>query len=491
MKRGILWFAVGFAAAVVLVAGVLPWGLRRITERELMRYFRDVPLSLPFHAFTELSIQSFLSYSAPDLAKYITDETVRRVAGTIEEKYAVHLKTARRGIGSVDEMAACLGEMGLLAEMRLDADTVRQALAAIDPAARFVQPRSDHAIYHPASPPSGPVRLPAEWEPIGAVLVSWPIYFPANWKTITGFVREIVTDADALVLAPNEFWQRAVELYLGRAGLDLARVRFIRVPIDDVWVRDFGPITVVSPATGAPAFVANPYVIAGQPYYKHDAEAAAEIGRSFGLPIHYLPVIVEGGNILSDGQGTLMLADSVLLHNPDTPPDKLERIFAQYYGCRRLLLFPRLEGEVTGHIDVVVKILDEDTVMVTGSPKDHKWHHTIEDIAARLAATPSAKGSPYKVIRIPLPRTDTDFQEWTYINSLTLNRKVIVPIYGVPEDEEALRIYREAMPGHQIVGVNYRQYPVGAVHCQSKEVPQAAMDRLMGGTIPAAGKGGE
>ena len=75
------------------------------------------------------------------------------------------------------------------------------------------------------------------------------------------------------------------------------------------------------------------------------------------------------------------------------------------------------------------------------------------------------------MIRVPLPRTHGGFKTYSYINSLTVNNKVILPLFGVPEDEIALRIYEDVMPQYNIVGIDYQVYPVGAVHCQTKEVP--------------------
>jgi len=60
---------------------------------------------------------------------------------------------------------------------------------------------------------------------------------------------------------------------------------------------------------------------------------------------------------------------------------------------------------------------------------------------------------------------------WTYVNSLILNHKVIVPTFGVEQDEKALELYRQIMPGYEVVGVNFSDFPLGSVHCNTKEIP--------------------
>ncbi|WP_353087716.1 agmatine deiminase family protein, partial [Flavobacterium sp.] len=59
---------------------------------------------------------------------------------------------------------------------------------------------------------------------------------------------------------------------------------------------------------------------------------------------------------------------------------------------------------------------------------------------------------------------------WSYINSLTLNGSVIITVFGVSEDIVALDAYRQAMPNYKIIGINFSKYPVGSVHCQTKEM---------------------
>jgi len=309
------------------------------------------------------------------------------------------------------------------------------------------------------------------------VLLSFPIYYPHCWKTHAEFIRQIVPEADAFVTVPNKYWQKAVMLYLAQKEIHMEAVKFLHFATDDVWTRDYGPTSVLVGARQEPAFIWNPYYIRAQNYYKFDAEAAAVLAMKMDIPVYRLPMVIEGGNIITDGKGTIIITESVLDVNPDIDKQKLRNIFKDYFGCTRLITFSPCKGEITGHIDMIVKFVNEDTLMVCSNIKKYKWYNDFETIAQELSKMKSVNGKPYTIIRVPMPKTGNNSKNvWSYINSLTLNNKVIVPIFNVPEDKEALDIYRSAMPNHEIVGIDFRRYPVGSVHCQSKEIYQKVLN---------------
>jgi len=120
---------------------------------------------------------------------------------------------------------------------------------------------------------------------------------------------------------------------------------------------------------------------------------------------------------------------------------------------------------------MVVKFVDNDTLMVAESEKSFQWYQNFEDIADILSNTKSSSGHNYRIIRMKMASGGTDSERfWSYINSLTVNGSVIVPIFGAKEDNAALELYKKAMPGYNVVGVDMSNYPVGSVHCQTKEM---------------------
>jgi agmatine deiminase len=477
------WLAVAFLAGILVAAVVLlfafPKVMEALIERELVGYLTDRPMPLPYHTLNPSSLRVMIGEAIPELYTELSQGMLERLHRTVQETYDVHLEMAKNPPSSDEEMVDYLDRTGLLAEMSLDRDTALQEIQAIDESAHYFEPVGSFTEYHSSAPPAAPARLPAEFEKTGAVILGWPVYYPYTWQYYAEFTRHIVSEARAYVIVPNEFWQKGVELFLARKGVPLDHVRFMYVLIDDVWSRDYGPTTVEAGPDGTPVLVANPYFPNGTPFQKGDAEVPLEMGRYLGVPVYHLPLMIEGGNIHSDGQGTFLMFDSVLFHNPDFTVPKLERVLGQYLGCQRLILFPSLEDELCGHIDMVVKFLDASTVIVAQSRPGFIWYDDFEAIAEQLAQIPSATGENYKVVRVPLADdSNASINFWSYTNSLILNDKVIVPQFGVERDEEALEIYRQTMPGYEVVGVYFGDHPVGSVHCTSKEIPATLTDTL-------------
>ncbi|MBU1111744.1 MAG: agmatine deiminase family protein, partial [Nanoarchaeota archaeon] len=261
-------------------------------------------------------------------------------------------------------------------------------------------------------------------------------------------------------------------------NVDLSSIKFFHVPTNDIWVRDFGPTTVLMGENSTPVFIWNPYVPLGLPGMLNDENVGAALAMYLNVPVYRLPVIVEGGNIITDGKGTIMMMESVLDNNAQVNREGLKEIMKSYLGAENLVTFPAVPGEACGHIDMIVKFIDEDTLIVAEVSNDHPWYNSLEDIAETLSDMTASNGEPYEIVRIMLPETVDDVQEWTYVNSLILNNKVIVPVYGTPEDEIALNVYQEIMPEYEIVSVDESNYAAGAIHCQAKEVPKSLVDQI-------------
>jgi len=462
MKKTIIVFMAGIVTSALVILFIFPPIGQIVAEKMVVGFLTDPPQPIPFHTFGPEDIAILLS---DDIQ--VSKKTAERIVRALKKEYATLYDIAANPPSSDREMVSYLERSGILSELNLDREEALREIGMIDSSVHYLEPAEPFTQYHALAPPDVSVRLAAEFEKIGSVTLAWPIYYPYRWKHHAQFAGYVVSEAKANIIVPNRFWQKGVELFMTQKRIPLDRVRFIYVPSEDVWTRDYGPTTVESVSDDRMFFISNTYLTNKIPYQKGDSESAIEMGRYFGLPVHRLPLVVEGGNIVTDGQGTFIMHDSVLHRNPDVNLEKLEKIMGGYYGCKRLILFPELKGELTGHIDGAVKYIDVDTVMVAQSKPGHVWHDDLETMAGQLAETPSATGQNYEVIRIPLPE---DFPAG-YINSLTLNGKVIIPLFGVEEDEIAHEIYRKSMRDHEIVGINYRDFPVGAVHCQSKEMP--------------------
>ncbi len=460
--------------AILLAGGILGWWLPKkivpiFIEKKIVKETHG--FDFPFHTLNNKSLRTFIGTAEPKIYPYLNDKLLSRINARIRGEHSLYIQAAVKGINTDAKMVDYLEKSGLLNEMKITSNEAIQSFKLIDCAMNKLTQEAGFARYNPISPPDLPVRLPAEFEPIGAVVLSFPIYYPLCWETHSEFIKQITSKASAFVIVPNECWQKAATLYLTQKNIRLESVKFLHFLTDDVWTRDYGPTTVLSGGNERPVFIWNPYYIIDQAYYKFDADATAALSMILDVPAYRLPMVIEGGNIITDGKGTMIMAESVLDINPDIDKERLEQIVKDYFGCSRLVTFPPLKGELTGHIDMLVKFVDEDALMVISSKKGYKWYDDFENMAKRLAQIKSVNGKNYTIVRVPMPEIDNSaYNFWSYVNSLTVNKKVIVPIFNVQEDKKALEIYKTAMPGYEIVGIDFHRYPVGSVHCQSKEI---------------------
>ena len=444
--------------------------IKKQVETQAIDYFVQNDFSMPFQTFTTFTYENIIGNAVPWAKKYLDESVATNLENSVKEKYAYRYEAAIEGISSNEDIVGYLQKTGLINEIKLSKEEILNKLSDLDTSATAIVPRSSFTKAYMNQAPDLLVRLPAEYEPIESVFVSFPILYPSQWKTHLALISAISKEATTIVLVPDVYWHKAVLLYLQKANLDLNNIRFAYVKTDDVWIRDYGPTSVIT-SNGGKAFIWNNYYEMYTSYAKLSADAASELGRYYDVPVYRVPLVVEGGNIISDGKGTVIMFDSVLKNNPDYDVEKLENVMKEYYGCNNLILLPSLKGELTGHVDMVVKFVDNDTLMVAESEPSFQWYQNFEDIADMLSKTKSSTGLNYKIIRMKLAPGGTDSERfWSYINSLTVNGSVIVPIFGVEEDNAALELYKKAMPGYNVVGVDMSNYPVGSVHCQTKEM---------------------
>lgn len=473
----------GWLVASLLFAGRVKDHLaRRRLRAELFEFLIDTDSGLNFHNFRREDVRKFLGVEDPEVYRHFDEKLVDEIDAAIKARYRHRREAARSGLRDVAGAVDYLASEGVLDELGLSAtEAVSRMQTLVDGGPSPLEAKSGFVRYAPSQPPEGPVRYPAEFEPVGAVLLAWPIYYPGKWSVHARLVREISTECAAVVLVPDEWWQATVSLYLASVSPAVELPLFMRVRLDDVWMRDFGPTTVLHGPEQAPAMIANPYAEDFISYMKYDAEVAAEVGRTLDVPVFRLPLVVEGGNVETDGKGTLLMTDAVLEKNPDIDDRRLRTIAESYFGCGRLLLVPHQPRDVVGHVDTMVKLTDERTTLVPRVHAGHPGHDSLERTAELLSTTPAASGEPFHVMRLPEPGggDPAASKDWSYANSLFVNGKVLVPVYDHEEDEEALAVYRAARPDLQIIAVDYTPYAIGGLHCQTKDIPACGLPPAM------------
>lgn len=343
-------------------------------------------------------------------------------------------------------------------------------------------------------------RLPAEWEPHGAVLVAWP--HPAtDWNYMlpeveacyTALIETISRHAAAIVIAPDTARPRAL-LADVCAGSPYP-VIFFDVPTNDTWTRDYGVITTIGPDgnTILNDFGFNAW--GGKFASELDNAVTAAMTRAGLLRGEYTDrrsLILEGGSIESDGRGTLLVTEECLLtptRNPQLTRTEIEGALRDSLGARKVLWAHGggIVGDDTdGHIDTLARLAPGNIILhatpCVGTP-DAAQGALLEAFARSLEGMTDASGEPYSLLGIPLPEPIYDPADGsrlpaTYLNYLILNDALLMPVYGQPmADMLAQRIVRIAFPDHTIETVDCRALirQHGSLHCATMQIPSSAL----------------
>ncbi len=332
------------------------------------------------------------------------------------------------------------------------------------------------------TPPVSEVRTPAEWEEIDGLCIRWE----GTW--VRPLLREIVRNAaeEVTVYIVTES-QNSVSSYLNQYGVDQTNVVYVDEPSNSIWFRDYGQWNVYTEDVDSLLWVDWIY---NRPRPQDDVVPVA-LADLLDIPLYQTTeqpydLVNTGGNFMVDGFGTAFASELVLEENDATndfgqsnhSEANVDQIMEDFMGIERYIKMPTLPYDGIHHIDMHMKLLDEETILLGQYPAGVADGPQIEsNINYVLNNFNSVYGTPYKVIRIPMPPEGGQYPDtWgdyrTFTNSVFVNNTVLVPIYEEQWDTTALRIYREALPGYKIVGLDCNQIITasGAIHCITKAV---------------------
>lgn len=336
-------------------------------------------------------------------------------------------------------------------------------------------------------------RLPAEWEPQDGVLLAWP-HEGTDWAPVLGRVEPVfveiarqVSRFERTLIATAE--AERVRTLLVEAGASLHRVNLWDVATDDTWARDFGPLTVED--DGSPLLLDFGFNGWG---LKFAAERDNRVTRrlaaagAFGAPLRTVGLVLEGGSVESDGEGTLLTTAECLLgpnRNPHLDRGGVEAALAEHLGAERVLWLEHgaLAGDDTdAHVDTLARLAPGGTILYQACDEPADEHfEALGRMADELRAHRTREGAPYRLIALPWPAARFDDAgerlPATYANFLVLNGAVLVPTYGDPADSEALRAVGSAFPGREVVGVDCEPLLLqhGSLHCVTMQLPKGVL----------------
>lgn len=335
--------------------------------------------------------------------------------------------------------------------------------------------------------------LPPEWAPQCAVQLTWP-HAGSDWAPILAEVEPVfvaiaaaVTRFERLIVACHDQAVRAHVTSLFKAAkLPLERVALYLAPADDTWARDHGPITVLCQNEATLLdFEFNGW--GGKYAHNLDNQITRVLYNqgAFGSgPLERIPLILEGGSIEVDGQGTLLSTERCLLsstRNPHLSRAQIEKQLAELLGITRFLWLQNgyLAGDDTdSHIDTLARLCDPNTIAYVACDDPADEHYAeLKAMEVELRAFRTSAGQPYRLVPLPWPRAKFDQDgarlPATYANFLIVNHAVLVPTYRDVADDAALEILRTCFPARSIIGIDCLPliFQHGSLHCVTMQIP--------------------
>ena len=311
----------------------------------------------------------------------------------------------------------------------------------------------------------------AEWEEVEGIVIAWRS-FP---DVLTEIVRYAKDEGLVYIVTPDD---SPVRQRLTNAGIiDQDNIRYILAGVNSIWIRDYGPWTVYLDeveSRGVSDYLYN------RPQRPRDDQVPYEVADYIGDPLYNADEdpfswVHTGGNFLRDGLRAAYSSDLVLRENSGKTGQEIAQYANLFFGIEDYRIVSRLDYDTIHHLDMHMRILDEETIAVGEYPEGVADGPVIEENLNYIRnhyRTPY--GRPYRILRLPMPPQNGQYPPFadylTYTNSVFVNKSILVPVYGMPEDEVALQLYRDYFPGYRVVGINCSTIisRLGALHCITK-----------------------
>ena len=348
-------------------------------------------------------------------------------------------------------------------------------------------------------------RMPGEHEPQEAVWIAWPER-PDSWRWGAKPAQSAFVEVAKAIAEETQ-----VNMIVSAGQYDNARqqlpphIRVVEMSTNDSWMRDMGPSYVVNDEGERRGvdwqFNAWGGLVDGL-YFPWDADdaIARKVCEFHGDDSYRAPLILEGGSIHVDGEGTAFTTEECLLHpsrNPDLSKADIEQYLKDYLNVDKVIWLPHglyNDIDTNGHVDNLMHVARPGEVVLSwcDDPEDPQYAISREALAV-LDNTTDAKGRKLKVYRLPVPgplyiRDDEadgfdvcDGMErssgvrlaGSYANFLITNRRIVFPLLCEKRDAEAQAMLQDIFPGYDIVGVPAREILLGGgnIHCITQQVP--------------------
>jgi agmatine deiminase len=330
-------------------------------------------------------------------------------------------------------------------------------------------------------------RMPAEWAPHTRCWMAWPCRDEA-WHGTIDAARKAYADVARAIAEFEPVTMVCNPADVGDASLELGNrstIDVLPIEIDDSWMRDSGP-TFLLDSAGRVAAADWQFNAWGEKYrpYDRDAAVTARILSHLGIRRYAAPFVFEGGSVHVDGEGTALVTAQCLLNpnrNPGRTREQADAALRDWLGVSRTIWLPRgIDAATDGHVDVVACFARPGVVLALSTDDTGDSHYQILQENLRiLHEARDAADRPLQVVEVPQPARQ-DYQgerlALSYINFYIANGGIVMPVFGVPEDDRAYKIIRDTFPDRRVAAVLSSDIFVGGggIHCITQQQPAGA-----------------
>jgi agmatine deiminase len=356
-----------------------------------------------------------------------------------------------------------------------------------------------------STPRADGYRMPGEFEPHSGCWLAWPERLD-NWRrgakpaqAAYAAVAEAIAASELVTVAVSDAQFERCRSLLSPA------IRVVEISTDDAWIRDTGPTFVVDGEGGRRGvdwhFNAWGGLQGGLYFpWDRDERVAAKVLEIERADRYRAPLVLEGGSIHVDGEGTVMATEECLLNpnrNPELSREQIEQALFDHLGASKMIWLGQgvYSDETDGHVDNLACFARPGVVLLTWTEDESDPQYAISrDAHERLIVTSDARGRSLEVIHLPSPRPITiseqeaggvdavegtlprragDRMAASYANFYIANSRIVLPLLDERYDEQAAAILRGVFPEREVIGVPAREILLGGgnIHCITQQVP--------------------
>lgn len=336
-------------------------------------------------------------------------------------------------------------------------------------------------------PPFANLRTPAQWEEVQALVITWTGQYNGIHSQIVDAAQE---ECEVIIHCSDS---NSVKSTLTNNGVPLTNLSFLEVPFNSVWIRDYAANSVYVDDVDSLILVDWIY---NRPRPNDDVipdAYAAHLGLElFSMSQSPSDIMATGGNWMADGYATSFSSELILDENqggggqgltyPNHTSAEIDQLFSEWMGIDNYIHMTNLPYDDIHHIDMHMKIANEETIVVGEFPTGQSDGPQVEaNIQYLLSNFTTEWGDPFKIVRIPMPPSTSggyapNAYYRTYANHIIVNKTILLPTYREEYDTTAIRILQEIHPGHTIVPIDVDNNGEnlissgGAIHCITHSV---------------------